>query len=58
MEKNIFSNFGNSFIKNDIMFMYLLGIYKKPLYSAYLKINTLKELRNQIGKLFLCLPQK
>ena len=33
--------FGNSFIKNDVMFMYLLCIYIKPVILGLFKIDTL-----------------
>ena len=33
--------FGYCFIKNDIMFMYLLRIYKKPIILSLFKIDTL-----------------
>ena len=44
MEKIFYQNsdkFGCSFIKNDIMFMYLLCIYKKPIILSIFKIDTL-----------------
>ena len=34
-------NFGYSFIKNDIMLMYILCIYKKPIVLSLFKIDTL-----------------
>ena len=33
--------FGYRFIKNNIMFMYLLCIYKKPIILSLIKIDTL-----------------
>ena len=45
MEKKIFcqnsDKFGYSFIKTDIMFMYLLCIYKKTIILSLFKIDTL-----------------
>ena len=44
MEKTFYQNndkFSYSFIKNDIMFMYLLYIYKKPIILSLFKIHTL-----------------
>ena len=45
MEKNHFcqnsDKFGYSLIKNDIIFMYLLCIYKKPVILRLFKIDTL-----------------
>ena len=45
MEKKIFcqnsDKFGYSFIKIDIMFMYLLCIYKKTIILSLFKIDTL-----------------
>ena len=44
MEKKICQNsdkFGDSFIKNDIMLMYLLFFYKKLIILSLLKIDTL-----------------
>ena len=44
MEKTFCQNsdrFGYSFIKNDIMFMYLLYIYKKPIILSLFKIYKL-----------------
>ena len=43
MEKNYQNsdNFGHSFIKNDIMFMYLLCIYKKSIIVSLFKIDIL-----------------
>ena len=43
-KKSFYQNsgkFGYSFIKNDIMFMYLLCIYKKPIILSLFKIDTL-----------------
>ena len=48
-KKNILSKcdkFGYSFIKNDIMFMYLLCVYKTPI--------ILKELELVYDALFMC----
>ena len=44
MERNIFQNsdnFGYSFIKNDIMFMYLLCTYKTLIILSFFNIDTL-----------------
>ena len=45
MEKKTFcqnsDEFGYSFIKNDIMFMYILSIYKKNIILSLFKIDTL-----------------
>ena len=42
MENKKYSDyFGYHFIKNDIMFMYLLCIYKKPIILSLFKIDTL-----------------
>ena len=45
MEKKTFNQsndkFGYSIIKNDIMFMYILCIYKKTIISSLFKIDTL-----------------
>ena len=40
--------FGYSFIKNDIIFMYLLCIYKNPIILSLFKINLLNFTMNFI----------